>query len=229
MFEKIKNKYQKYLAELENIKGRITSEFRIKLETFNDPKALEVEWIPLKRGGANFKTNSLIKESPTRYKYQLSKGSLAFFGLFLAIGLVVMLVGLVLMFKNYSHEYWFLILFGLVFSTVGFLLLKITGKSKTFDSAMGIIWFGKKQPKFSGDHANNKTTMALIYFSKVHAMQILSERVRGKNSSYISYELNLILIDGKRINLVDHGNISQIRVDAQKLSRMMGVPVWDVS
>ena len=42
-----------------------------------------------------------------------------------------------------------------------------------------------------------------------------------------SYELNLVLRDGKRINLIDHRNQREICWDAGDLSRMMDVPIWD--
>jgi hypothetical protein len=55
----------------------------------------------------------------------------------------------------------------------------------------------------------------------------LTEYVSGNKSSYYSYELNLVLDDGSRINVVDHGNLERLRSDAQTLSQFLGKPVWD--
>ena len=63
--------------------------------------------------------------------------------------------------------------------------------------------------------------------SEIHALQLLSKDRSDAEHSYHSYELNLVLEDGKRINVVDHGDETQIRTDAQALSRFLGKPVWD--
>ncbi len=54
-----------------------------------------------------------------------------------------------------------------------------------------------------------------------------TSRVSGNKSSYYSYELNLVLNDGSRINVVDHGNLKRLRSDTQTLSQFLGKPVWD--
>ena len=65
--------------------------------------------------------------------------------------------------------------------------------------------------------------------SAIHALQLVSEHVRGNKSSYWSYELNLVLGDGSRINVVDHGNLDQLRADAQTLAGFLNKPVWDAT
>jgi hypothetical protein len=37
------------------------------------------------------------------------------------------------------------------------------------------------------------------------------------------------MLDGTRINVVDHGKVSAIRADAERLGRFIGVPVWDAT
>jgi hypothetical protein len=61
----------------------------------------------------------------------------------------------------------------------------------------------------------------------IHAIQLLSEYVRRSKSSYYSYELNLVLNDGKRLIVVDHGNLTRLQEDAKKLLEFLGKPVWD--
>ena len=39
----------------------------------------------------------------------------------------------------------------------------------------------------------------------------IRERCTSRNSSYYSYELNLVLDDGSRLNGVDHGNLERLR------------------
>ena len=65
--------------------------------------------------------------------------------------------------------------------------------------------------------------------SSIHALQLLSEFISGSKNSYYSYELNLVLHDGSRINVVDHGNLERLRSDASTLSQFLGKPVWDAT
>ena len=53
-------------------------------------------------------------------------------------------------------------------------------------------------------------------------IQVIKERVRTKNSSFYSYEINLVLKKGERLNVVDHGNLKEIKRQAQELSVFLG-------
>ena len=61
----------------------------------------------------------------------------------------------------------------------------------------------------------------------IHALQLISEWVSSDDGGYHSFELNLILKDGGRLNVVDHGGQDRIREDAKVLSDFLNVPVWD--
>jgi len=49
------------------------------------------------------------------------------------------------------------------------------------------------------------------------------------NRPFTSYELNLVLKDGSRRNLVDHGNLPALRDDARELAGFLIVPLWDAT
>lgn len=72
------------------------------------------------------------------------------------------------------------------------------------------------------------TDKDMVPLSSIHALQIITEKVTTKNSSFLSYEINLILSDKKRINIVDHGNYERILSDSKQLGDYLGVPVWGV-
>jgi hypothetical protein len=93
-----------------------------------------------------------------------------------------------------------------------------------FDKYQGCFWKGRKVPNGVSD------SQGIKYFARldeIHALQLISEYCRGNKSSYYSYELNLILKNGNRMNVVDHGNPEKLREDTQALSRFLGKPVWD--
>ncbi len=218
MFEKLK-------AKLEELQAQAEKQF--DSSQFNDPVALKTKWQPLKPGGANFKTNALVKVSPSVYRYQLSTGGKLFIGLFGTIGIVAFLFGLNMTIQSDISTGFFPMLFGSIFTLVAYITYRSMGTPKVFDSSLGFFWIGHKQPGFSGDQKTDSNH--LIYFSEIKALQILSERVRSKNGSYYSYEINLVMKDASRFNVVDHGSYTQIRVDAELLSEMMAIPIWDVS
>lgn len=69
----------------------------------------------------------------------------------------------------------------------------------------------------------------VIPLSSIYAIQIIPERVSNKNYAFRSYEINLVLDNKKRVNLVDYSDIIAIEESSKKLSEYLGVPVWDIS
>ena len=53
------------------------------------------------------------------------------------------------------------------------------------------------------------------------------EHVKGGKSDYKSYEMNLVLKDGERILVIDHGDQKQVESDAAMLAVFLNVPVWN--
>ena len=74
----------------------------------------------------------------------------------------------------------------------------------------------------SGINAREKQ----IPFDQIHAIQLIPIKV-GKNSSSLSYQLNIVLRNAERINVIQNKKKEQIRKDANELSRFLGVPLWD--
>ncbi len=217
MFEKLKNK----IKELQT-----RAEKQYENHQFDDPVAKKTKWQPLKLGGTNFKTSTLIEKSPSVYRYQLSFGGLAFIGVFALIGVITLLIGMYLFFFKDENAGIFLFIFGSIFAAAAYFMFRTMGMPKVFDSNLNIFWIGYKQPSFSGNQSNKQQ---IIYFSNIYALQILSERIKSDNGSFKSYEINLVMNDATRFNVVDHGNYAQIRVDAELLAEMIAIPIWDAS
>lgn len=58
------------------------------------------------------------------------------------------------------------------------------------------------------------------------ALQIIGEVVHGKDSKYNSFELNLVLDDVNRVNVVDHGNLKGVIADTETLGDFLNLPIW---
>jgi hypothetical protein len=119
----------------------------------------------------------------------------------------------------------FMSLFGLVFVAIGLGIYWFSSTPRVFDKDSGFYWKGRTDPNLMINPEYQNCTK----LSDIHAVQIISEWVSGNKSSYTSYEFNLILKDGKRINAVDHGNYNAVRRDAETIASFLNIPVWDAT
>jgi hypothetical protein len=201
---------------------------------FNDPVAMRTEWTPKANGGSNFTTHRMRKVHDQRMEFRATGGMRAFALLFLLVGLGVMAIAVPPIMRGeavFSEEILFPLLFGAVFALVGGLMIWFALTPIIFDLGHGYYWRNRKRPDRVIDPAKLKNCVPL---ARIHALQILSERVsssnsKGRSSTYFSYELNLVLDDGSRLNVVDHGNIDHLRRDAGELAALLKKPVWDAT
>ena len=48
-----------------------------------------------------------------------------------------------------------------------------------------------------------------------------------EDGDFLMHELNLVLHDARRINVMRHGGIHHLRSDAKTLSAFLGMPLWE--
>jgi hypothetical protein len=153
-----------------------------------------------------------------------------FYGSFFITGLAVIVAFVYPNIKNgwfaLDADVIFPALFGAVFLIAGGLMYYFGSKPIVFDGRKMYFWKGHKVPDIYRQSSKIETGTS---FSYIHAIQIISEYCGGNKNSYYSYELNLVLEDMTRINVVDHGSIDKLRLDAEKLARFLGKPVWDAT
>ena len=198
----------------------------LDLTKFGDPLAQTVEWTPNSRGGANFRTHRLVESDFTRVEFKAALAAKIFYGVFFFVGLGMGIAFTVAgnVFEEFSLEAIAPVLFSLIFVAAGGLMYWFGTAPIVFDKQVGYFWKGRKSPQDSPEQGSIKK---LALLEDIHALQLISEYVSGSKSSYFSYEINLVLNDGKRMTVIDHGNLKRIREDAQKLSQFLGKPVWD--
>lgn len=182
-----------------------------------DPVAARVRWEPLVRGGASFRTRNLVTVSPDRLEFPASVGMKLFGGAFVAAGLLAIWL-------TVSAGAWLPMLIGLLFAGVGIWLVRGGTAPVVFDRRHGAFWKGRLPPYEARNTADIKDYATL---DRIHALQIVSEHVRGNKTSYTSYELNVVLADGERINVVDHGDYKALRAHATTLAAFLDRPLWD--
>jgi hypothetical protein len=194
---------------------------------FEDPLALQTSWHPAADGGASFGTHRLRQRAGHRVEFVPTGAWKLFCLVFLLAGAGVLVWHL----HRYdldqvvlSNQATFVpLIVGVVLSGAGAGMGWVGSAPRVFDRARSMYWRGRGEPVMSGSRGQNGSSTPL---SAIHALQLISEYVSGK-TSYTSYELNLVLVDGSRINVVDHGNLQQLRADAQTLARFLDKPIWD--
>ncbi len=198
---------------------------------FGDSLASQIEWTPARSGGTNFRTHKLISVGPNRIEFRASIGAKLFALLFFFLGLGFFVALSASQFSGAAATFFdagFLVplLLSLVFIVLGGYLFYSGTKPIVFEKARGVFWKGRKGPDEAIDSRN---TGSYVRLDHVHALQLIAEYVSSGKNSYYSYELNLVLADGKRINVIDHGNLNRIREDARTLSLFLGKPLWDAT
>lgn len=171
--------------------------------SLGDPQALQTQWTPLKPGGTSFTTHAL-HEVPGGLEYRKNAQLFLFGALFLVVGLGVT-GGAV------AGNGW-LFLVGVPFTAVG----------------AWVVW--PSRVRFDGVSRSVTVGGRVVRFSTIVALQLLTERIDGGDSSdYDSHELNLVLSDGSRLNVVDHAGRQVLRDDQQRLRSLIGCKAWDAT
>lgn len=202
---------------------------------FNDELADRVRWDPVKSGGTNMRTHQLVIEEPFVAKFRATIGYLIFCCIFLLIGVGIIGGVLYSMYnKGKLTDTGSLIRivmplgFGSIFTLTGLFTLYGALSPIRFDKQTGDFRKGRKAANTMGAHETDAES-GLVKLNTIHALQLIKERCRTKNSTYYSYELNLVLESGQRINVVDHGGLNRIPEDANQLSQFLCIPVWDAT
>jgi hypothetical protein len=183
----------------------------------------DIDVSPLKPGGSNFKTHVLVSKSSSQLRYRPSIGGALFVFVFFSIGLGFVIYNLAFdsgLMDNPSFFNFFGLSFGLIFTFTGIYMTFYLFKPRVFDKQIGYYY---KKYSFKPNSKNLKNQLRL---STIVALQIIGETIRDEDGSYGSFELNLVLEDGTRRNVVDHGNLKSIIDDAHVLSEFLDIPIW---
>lgn len=197
---------------------------------FNDPLAEQIQWTSLKSGGSNFHSHTLTEMGPSRMEFKPTMKSKMFSMIFVILG-----IAFPVFFGMTAIDFaepdalkfvGFISLFGLIFIGAGIFMYRKNSVPIVFDKISGRFWKGRNGP----DKFPDKDTSDLApYLRDVHAIQLISQYVKSDKSSYYVYEMNFVMKDTRRYNVIRHGGKRQIRRDAEKMSAFIGKPVWDAA
>tara|TARA_Y100000589_G_scaffold286795_1_gene287135 strand:- start:274 stop:849 length:576 start_codon:yes stop_codon:yes gene_type:complete len=173
----------------------------------------------LRGGGTNFKTRKFVKKKTTKVIFQRTFPTIL-------MPLIFMSSFFLWAFTIGREPYLFTRIISL-FPVIGltsfgvFLYIK-TNKLIVFDKKIGYYYKSIKKPNFRKKQKKNCTKL-----SNISGIQVLREYVvRQKSTNYSSFEINLVLKDGNRLNVIDHGDEYNVIQDAKKLANFLNLPIW---
>jgi hypothetical protein len=89
-----------------------------------------------------------------------------------------------------------------------------------FDKPSGYFWKGWQKP-WNGKMGNKARLRDIV------ALQIIHKTVSAERGTMTMFELNILLKNNERLNVIDQANFKVLSEDAQQLSRFLGVPLWN--
>lgn len=194
---------------------------------FNDPIALQTGWMRASPGGSSFRTFKLVEVNPSRVEFKTTFGAVLFSLIFIVLG--TGLTTLLIRYSNWASpgaETIIPLFIGLIFAAVGGYLLYRQMLPIVFDKREGLFW--RKHKPVSVLRLEDATENC-ARLEHIHALQIVAEFISGKNAGYFSFELNLVLKNGKRINIIDHSKKEKLDRDARLLANFLKIPIWDAT
>ena len=189
----------------------------------NDPIARQVEWGPVVEGGNNYRTHTRIDEA-LKIVYKPT---------FLALVNIIFITGFLVFFffdlYNESASQPIDPIFKLVTACIlaaYFYSLTRLFQPRIFDLDTRVYRYGWRKPEVEIYYLDNKNC---INFEHIHAIQLVDEFIEDDDGDYTSTELNLVLKDHQRVNVLDHSDKASLFRDAKHLGKVLNKPVWYLS
>jgi len=189
-------------------------------------------WKALKSGGKKFKSHNLIKVNDHQIIFKISKRTIALYTFMFLLGLltvIIFLFGNVLGMDGSGNPLYGIAI-GFVFMLVGSFLLITQSAQINLDNKLPAFWMGKLD---ANAIINKNSLEAYASLKELHALQVIKEFLPDNSSNegwrrkgLTSYEINLVMNDGSRINILDHGNKKEIDRQAQEIATFFNVPLW---
>lgn len=204
----------------------VEEEVPVDPSQFGDPLAERTAWTPVEKSGSNYRTHRLARIDANRIEFRVAFEAMVLYGIFLVAGIVLIIVFTAAILIN-DDSFWTLawpLMLGGPLVTIGASAMYFGSEPITFDKIAGYYWRGRTSPERVLDKSSLKDYTSL---AGIHALQILSERVSRSKGTYTSYELNLVLEDGTRVNVIDHYNLEKLRMEAAAIAEFLGKPLWD--
>ncbi|MBO5762444.1 MAG: hypothetical protein J6R85_01105 [Lentisphaeria bacterium] len=184
-----------------------------------------VVWVPLVQGGANLTVLKLKTITARRIAFGKNP-LLAMVGYtLLSSGVLGLLSGIVQM-QISKQGGVFMLVWGGVFSLLSMgILRRLNARRPVFDKDAGYFWDERREPEAVGGNA--ALLRRALPLERIAALQLLGEhKPLPGEKPFGSCELNLVLDDASRWNLLEHGSYREVLTAGKALSAFLNVPLW---
>lgn len=202
----------------------------------HDPVAQRTSWVGINNGGTMC-SHRLIQTASGRFEFRATKSYKSLYLAFLCIGatLVLFTFSNIGKYGLYSSNTATGLIIGSGFMIFGACSLAgLRRPVAVFDMASCRFWRRKE----SGGAATTTEASGFIRLQDVYALQIIPVYQStfqegsvltqfGKMQLMYGYELNLVLKNGEKVCVVNHGDRNKLCEDAAIISKVIGKPVWD--
>lgn len=179
-------------------------------------KFAEIEWTPVTPGGSSFKSHKLVETD--EQILQLIGSRMAY-----AMGLTFILPAVfVVMIAVYMGSIGLGLMIGLVFALFAVLMIDKYTIPNIFDKRVGLYWKGRLSIR---DRLFTGKKIVSINLKDIKAIQVLKEEVQTEEAPYTCYEINLVLINNERHNVVQYGDEFPTISDAKRIADFLDIPV----
>ena len=186
-------------------------------EALGDEIAAKTDWKPLQAVRSRGLSCRMMKQiSLNRIEYKSHFFLKIFPVIFIVAGIVTIILPMVL--DGFEGSFFG----GLIFTGIGYFLYRYLNRPIVFDLDTGKYWKGSSG---FGNDTEDCCTMQDLY-----AIQLLSEWITASGGYYTNVQVNIILKDGSRLNVVAQDrDIGKMAVDAEKLANFLNVPLWNAA
>jgi hypothetical protein len=220
--------------EISNQFAHIDTSDRFNPNTSNDNIAQNINWgsIDLDTSGQD-----LIERSDSLIEYKQSNMMRLFSFMFMAVGIVMILMPIYELILNQSKNYEpMLFIIGAIFILAGYLIQYSSSKEISFNKNSGLFTKGIKSKIKFIEEPYEEHKLEDIYAIQIVHNDIEEKKERNNNDndffdSTISivryYQLNIILKSTKRINISSSPKYHSIMTEARIISRFIDKPIWN--
>jgi hypothetical protein len=185
-----------------------------------DKIAKKTGWSTAKAGLTSVNTTRLVQKDQNVLLVKITSRTVAFFSGLMLSSLVAGLAVVTELLQTQAFNTVFIpLMVCAVFFMVGVVSLFRLSQPMVFDRQRGYFWRGHK-----GKVAPTQIIKGAKPLARIHALQVLSGR--GQYHTDNNCELNLVMSDSSRINVMEHTCLITLSEDARKLAKFLQVPIW---
>jgi hypothetical protein len=166
--------------------------------------------------GTNFRDREISQINGSRIEIKPTIQSYLFYLIVMGIAGFIFIIGINQKYQTTFSTTIFTIVLIVIVSKIPVAIYKLITTKIVFDQNRNIFWMGR-------DEYNAKTKISL---QDIDSIQIITKTiVDSEGPNWKSYELNIVVKNGDRYNILDHSNIKKIMEEGEILSKFLGVPL----